>query len=171
MWPHLFFLQRRFLCCRPYANRLWSCQLHSSNMKCQRKVYIQSFIGSESRKIATYVRICGNIRKYGMQPYLHSFANLKQRRILSLFRSGSHWLRVQTGRHKREQYADRICEQCNGHTVEDEEHFLFQCPHYECMRMKYADLFDVAAQSLHAFFQQNDITIAKFLTECKNMRK
>ena len=141
-------------------------------MKCQRKVHIQSFIGSESRKVATYVRICGNIRKYGMQPYLHSFANLKQHRILSLFRSGSHWLRVQTGRHKREQYADRICyyyyyytlfqicEQCNGHTVEDEEHFLFQCPHYECMRMKYADLFDVAAQSLHAFFQQNDIRIA-----------
>lgn len=93
--------------------------------KRHRELYIVSLTGSHlSNKIATYGHHCGNTRKYGMQASLSAFVKLQQRRTMSFFTTGSHWLKVQTGRHKREKYADRIYEQCITGAIEDEDHFL-----------------------------------------------
>lgn len=139
-------------------------------LKSHRTSFIRDLLDPTlSRKSATYhaIRGCSNLV---MQPYLSAFANLQQRRILCQFRTGSHWLRVQTGRFTNEEYAARICLQCDNQRVEDEHHSIFDCSKYDDLRTKYSDLFESSVDGLQTFFQQNNIRIAKFLTECRNSR-
>ena len=144
----------------------------SNLMLVHRREYLASTLNSDvpSRKVATYKLMRGD--SYVLQPYLSVFTNLHQRRILCQFITGSHWLHVQTGRFSKErtEFKDRICEQCNSGSVEDEAHFLFYCPKYISLREKYRDIFEGVQNDLNAFFQQNSIRVAKFLTECRNFR-
>lgn len=50
----------------------------------------------------------------------------------------AHHLRVETERHKRNPIyrSQRICKFCNHNVIEDEEHFITQCPSYENLRQQ-----------------------------------
>ena len=54
--------------------------------------------------------------------------NSEHRRAISKIRTSSHKLEIETGRWKNTHKDKRICKNCALGTVEDELHFLFDCP-------------------------------------------
>ena len=53
--------------------------------------------------------------------------------IFCKFRIGCHKLEIEIGRHKNIPINERICKLCNDH-IEDEVHFLLQCPYLKKFR-------------------------------------
>ena len=49
----------------------------------------------------------------GCEPYLQQTSNRQLRRIIAQFRTGCHWLQVETGRHKKLEKTDRTCPMCS----------------------------------------------------------
>ena len=70
------------------------------------------------------------------------------------FRVGGHSLRVETDRwlHPKPPREQRLCRCCNTGAVEDEQHFLFDCPYYASFRGQHFSLFGDA-------FHQGDIRL------------
>ena len=56
------------------------------------------------------------------------------RKLIAALRSGTNWLRVETGRWSKEMVENRKCMVCASGSVEDEEHFLLRCPGYASQR-------------------------------------
>ena len=80
-----------------------------------------------------------------------SCLNIKQfRHTLSKFRTGSHNLEIELGRHQGRPKNDRICKMC-GDGIEDELHFMFQCPVYETLRQKYIPRKYQTPPNMHKF--------------------
>lgn len=83
--------------------------------------------------------------EHGPHQYLKAHISVKKRRAIAAIRTGSHHLRIETGRwgvnggHSipRE---ERICQCCAMHVVEDEHHALQRCPAYATVRSAHADL-------------------------------
>jgi hypothetical protein len=73
--------------------------------------------------------------KFEYEDYLDVINNDKHRIAMSRLRISNHRLQVEVGRYKRPLVPrhDRICEFCQD-GVEDEAHFLFQCPTYRTPR-------------------------------------
>jgi hypothetical protein len=97
-------------------------------------------------------------KSYGCDPYICTQYFTEAYRKLARFRTGSHDLAGITGRWMRSStsFADehRICLVCRLHTVEDDDHFIFECLVYRFLRMvKYSDLF-VGHRSLRSFMGQ-----------------
>ena len=76
-------------------------------------------------------------REWGFEPYLISINSYERRALLSKFRLGICPLRIETGRYestgsskKGRPEEERVCLQCRLGKVEDEYHFLLQCPVY-----------------------------------------
>ena len=119
----------------------------------------------QSIKTQTYSRL--TILDYKMQDYLRFMKCKTRRNLFARFRTGSHWLQVQVGRFQGIARGNRVCEQCCSQEVEDEEHFLINCSHYEDIRARYASLFTTGLTvSLEEFFQKDQALIAKFVEEC-----
>ena len=74
----------------------------------------------------------------------------KYRNILSKFRLSSHCLNIEQGRHKKPKVPleNRICHNCSMNMVEDEIHFLLQCPCYDNIRIP---LFKKISEKHHDF--------------------
>lgn len=60
------------------------------------------------------------------EEYLGMLLTFAQRKALTSMRSGTHVLRIETGRWKKIEYNERICKLCNN-SVENEEHFFINC--------------------------------------------
>lgn len=109
----------------------------------------------------------------GMQPYLISPS--KATRSLSRFRTGSHCLRVETGRWSNTPREDRLCECCNLALVEDEHHFLFDCPFYCIIRGHFHCLFcSLDQKTLKSFWlanKDNMLVTAKYIHACLEARQ
>lgn len=56
------------------------------------------------------------------------------RSLIAQLCSGSLKLRLETGRYIHEDLNDRICLVCDENAVENEKHFLFDCPAYQDLR-------------------------------------
>jgi len=96
-------------------------------------------------------------------------------RSLSSLRLSSHKLRVETLRHQpsRRPYELRVCNKCDWHTVQDEEHILFDCPSRDLveLRKEFRTFLDVVPQHsvsrLRGFFSQDDVAgVAKYVHAC-----
>jgi hypothetical protein len=66
-----------------------------------------------------------------LEPYLESSTNTAGRKLMSVIRTGTNSLRIETGRHWDPKLPEerRTC-WCCGIAVEDEEHFVVQCAEY-----------------------------------------
>lgn len=131
-------------------------------------MYIDWMMNSDpdSRKETTYYSFKVHHR---FEPYIFEAKNFHLRKILAKFRTGSHWLQVQTGRYHGIAYEQRSCSRCSN-LVEDEMHAIFSCPDYDHVRVKFPDLFQ-RESSLQAFFTRNPVhRIALFLTDCRALR-
>ena len=56
-------------------------------------------------------------------------------------RTSSHILRIESGRHGRIRVSrnERLCTFCEMNCIEDEYHFIIECPFYHSLRKKYID--------------------------------
>ena len=73
---------------------------------------------------------------YEHETYLNCLNIRKFRHTLSKCKSGCHNLEVEVGRHHGLPKHDRLCRLCKDE-VENEIHFMLQCPVYETLRQKY----------------------------------
>jgi hypothetical protein len=79
-------------------------------------------------KLRTYRTIKSKLR---MEPYL-GYKNRLARYLTTRLRSGTNFLRVETGRYEQESVEERLCGLCN--MIEDEKHFLLDCDLYDNIR-------------------------------------
>ena len=96
-------------------------------------------------------------------------------RTISCLRLSSHNLRVETQRHhgRRCPYELRICNKCDWHTVQDEEHIILECPSQDLtdLRNQFHHLFSCTPPRrpirLRDFIDQADVlALAKFISAC-----
>ena len=73
---------------------------------------------------------------YSCEPYLMSIMNAQLRKTLCRFRTGCYPLRIETGRYQRPvpPPSAHTCELCANECVENEIHFLIECPKYANLR-------------------------------------
>ena len=67
----------------------------------------------------------------------------------------------------------RICDRCDGHTIQDEEHILLDCPHEHLVRLRtqqqliFPPQFEDGPARLRTFMNQPDIFgVASFVAKC-----
>ena len=130
---------------------------------------------------------------YQCEPYIQQCNNRHLRRILAQFRTGSHWLHVETGRKNKTDRKDRTCPMCahrvtnpglppeqfdsfdsdeeSSDPIEDEHHMIFVCSGYNSTRALFPDLFGTDVSTVGQFLcQPNCNRVAKFLTWARMMR-
>ena len=83
----------------------------------------------KGNKLRTYSLFKQN---FTMEKYLQ-FGSRNQRRNLSKFRISNHKLEIEQGRYRNIKANERLCKLCKK-DVEDEIHFLSQCPHLHSAR-------------------------------------
>ena len=76
---------------------------------------------------------------FGFEDYLVNIVNYKYRYALSKLRLSSHLLSIETGKFSKNSIPRdrRLCIYCNHHELENEFHFLLQCPIYSELRRIY----------------------------------
>ena len=77
---------------------------------------------------------------------------LKFRIALSKLRCSTHNLLVETGRHSNIAYENRICKLCNLAKIEDEHHFIMECPFYTEFRKMYLPNITDRNRTLEMFY-------------------
>ena len=75
-------------------------------------------------------------RFFGLEKYLSLIKNEDIRACLTKFRLSAHKLRIERGRYLNIKPEERICEHCNLNAIEDEKHFVLECPLYDNLRKK-----------------------------------
>ena len=91
-----------------------------------------------------------NTSDFGFKAYLNIVTVKKFRRALSRLRMSSHRLEVEMGRWKRPvkvAYGERKCRVCG--VLEDEFHFLIECPIYVNLRAKYIKRYYYISPSMY----------------------
>ena len=87
-------------------------------------------------KLRTYLKYkCS----FGPEKYL-AILPFHKRKLLTRFRISSHKLMVERGRYKKLDVSQKLCQNCSLNLVEDETHFLFQCPAHASDRNKLISL-------------------------------
>jgi hypothetical protein len=114
-------------------------------------------------------KMCKKTHKYS--EYLSQVKNLHLRAMLTRFRSGCHWLQVNEGRYSDVPKQMRFCPNCPS-VVEDEGHFLIECPAYSCTREKCQHLklhpYTDVAKLFKECTEYNEL--AKFMVLCCELR-
>ena len=92
------------------------------------------------------------------------------RRMQHFLQFASHSLPIVTGwfagRHHLAR-SDRVCSHCDGVSVADEIHVVFECPALTLVRQKYAELFTPATDNMRSFFgQESHMQVFKFILDC-----
>ena len=107
--------------------------------------------------------------KFGIESFLGTL-NFEQRRAITKLRCSDHVLEIEKGRHKGiKDKSRRLCPLCPHPTMEDEEHFIFQCNTYNHLRLQY----NVDPQtSLRDLFLDTFITnLAKYVIDALGLRE
>ena len=76
-------------------------------------------------KLRTYCRIKTS---FGSEKYLHIINNFTLRKAITKLRISSHRLKIETGRYLKLEVNKRLCNKCDENKIEDEIHFLLECP-------------------------------------------
>ena len=76
------------------------------------------------------------------QKYLFILTSSKKKIDIAKIRTNSHELHSETGRWvvPKTQWIERICHICENSSIEDENHFLLECPAYNHIRSKFHNL-------------------------------
>ena len=82
-------------------------------------------------KLRTYVLFKDDLKT---EDYVKYCTNREQRSLLAQFRFGTLQLNIELGRFRNIDLENRICEMCVMNVVENEYHFLCECPGYELDR-------------------------------------
>ena len=91
----------------------------------------------------------------------------RERQMISKFLCSSHKLHIETGRHHKIPREDRICQLCTLNKVEDEGHFILDCPAYSQIR---SEIFHNMAIDLRQLLAQEPLTLATYLRKAYKLR-
>lgn len=130
---------------------------------------VETLAANTQCKIQHYVVAVRNgisLDTYQPAAYLQAVADRPRRMRLAQLRTGSHWLRVETGRWHKLPREERVCSHCNSGAVEDAEHMVFDCSHYAGVRQQFGDLFAVGGRELSGFLSQDPVRVAQFMHQC-----
>ena len=118
-------------------------------------------------------------RKRNQKPLLPLYLRLdipsNLSRSLSCLRLSGHNFLVQRMRHDRNRRPNelRICDRCDWHNIQDEEHILLDCPHEHLVRLRaqqqliFPPQFEDGPARLRTFMNQPDIFgVASFVAKC-----
>jgi len=83
-------------------------------------------------KLRTY---CLFKTKLKLEKYLYS-SNSYGKQLHTSIRTGTNKLEIETGRWNNVEVTQRICKNCDQKVIEDEVHFVVQCPRYTQFRME-----------------------------------
>jgi hypothetical protein len=130
-------------------------------------------------KLRTY-RLFKDIREEEF--YLSLSIPRRLRVALARFRTGSHSLEIEAGRHKNINIEDRLCKYCglnnNAIVIEDEYHVLFHCAAYNDVRDMYINRELTSLPNSHSFVSimkstntQEIINLAHFVCSMFKIRK
>ena len=92
----------------------------------------------------------------------------RDRQIISKFLCVSHKLHIETGRHQNTPREERICHLCTLNKVEDEEHFITECPAYSKLRTEHLTNVDIHIDQL---LTQEPLALATFLRKAYTLRE
>ena len=129
---------------------------------------------NENSKLKTYSTLKNDI---GMEKYLIDKPNFKYRSALTKLRLSNYPLLIEIGRHSRMERPLRFCPFCPT-MIEDELHFLIQCPTYKEMIDKHfpptvlhnTEISD--KEKFHYMLKQEDLFMtAKFIFDAFEYRK
>ena len=111
------------------------------------------------------------------EKYLLTVKANKYRVALTKFRVSSHDLAIETGRYTNTELKDRICQNCQMNTIEDEYHFILVCQKFRELRKIYLKPYYCHWPTLHKFenlmstnsIQQTN-NLAKFIYHAFKLR-
>lgn len=164
--------------------------LQSFSPQSARAAFVDQIQSGTSSKAIIYR---GIKEGYQCEPYIQNSNNRHLRRIMAQFRTGSHWLGIETGRHAKIDKQNRTCPMCpqrlvnpglpeaefdsfdsdeeGADPIEDEHHMIFDCSGYSYARDLFKDLFAQNVVTVGQFLNQpNHHRLAKFLTWARMMR-
>lgn len=142
----------------------------------------QDTLESEHGKLITYFSFK---HSFGREKYL-DLKEFKLRQALCKIRISAHPLQVETDRYSKKyiEKAKRICKHCNLDKVEDEEHFILECPKYNSERLQFfntiSSFFDNfinlnISTKFNWLFIQEDVKLLKvfatYLNNCLDIRR
>ena len=90
-------------------------------------------IRSSTSKLRTYALFKNEV---GFEKYLTDMRNVTERILVTKFRLSNHRLMIEVGRHNDAHKDQRFCPFCP-QAVENELHFMFTCPIYSHLRVRY----------------------------------
>ena len=94
---------------------------------------------------------------YKISSDLDLTSNSTKRKDLNKIRINNHKLMIETGRYNQTPHIDRFCPVCNSGIIEDEFHFLLQCPKYSIPREKFYN------QIQHNFVDFNQLSCTELI--------
>ena len=118
--------------------------------------------------------------EFGYANYLDHVRNKSLRHEITKIRVSSHTLRIQTGRYGRNRLErnERLCIYCDSRLIDDEYHFICECPTLDYIRAKYIKDYYPTRPNAHKLCQllstQNKVDIinlGKFIKEAFQTRK
>ena len=107
-------------------------------------------------------------KKTGTERYLTEINISKHRAALTRLRLSSHSLEIEVGRYNKTEPQNRLCRYCKdmgNREVENETHFLINCPQYEELREKFLPLNILKNSNL-----SDDGKMIKIMTDMKNCK-
>ena len=113
-------------------------------------------------KLRTYITFKD---EFAVEEYVKFNKSRHARSLLAQFRLGILPLKIETGRFNNLAVEQRICDLCTTKHIEDEKHFLCNCPLYLTPRQK---LYEAANSLFPPFNNLNEN--GKFIFIMKNMR-
>lgn len=121
----------------------------------------QEWLNSVHRKpkLRTYLLFKNELK---VESYVKYYMHKRRRSLLAQFRLGILPLRIETGRYSNTPADERICQMCNLNSVEDEYHFVMNCPLYDDLR---TNLFHRAQDLCENFNIYDQNTKFEFLFE------
>ena len=125
-------------------------------------------------KLRMYKQFKQDIR---VADYVKYGKNRAQRSLIARFRSGTLQLNIELGRFRNIALENRLCEECDTNSIEDEVHFLCICNRYELMRqnmyskiiLKIPDFSNMTVNEKFCYIIQNHVyNILRYVPQLYN---
>ena len=139
-----------------------------ANVVWQHLDYCPRTCPSNKSRLCTYNAWCARPASCRRKSYVYLPLSAMCLRHVLRFRMGCHGLPRDSGSWAGVPRVDRVCRFCGTGSLGDERHVVFESPHLQFIRDKYAGLFSVSTMA--QFLWQDDlVSVSKFLCECMDV--
>ena len=124
-------------------------------------------------RLDVYRDVIGDVvlSRYAPAEYVKRPLQRPHRAALARLRSGTLRIAIETGRYRRVDVEDRLCQQCDIREVENARHFVFTCPAYSDIRR---DVLGTIAdtRNMETLFAstENMKKASRYIIECFKLR-